>query len=122
MGSELHWGTRTLVIDKARLHGGKWVVAFGGVLDRPGAEALRGAVLTAPPLGDLPDGEYWVHELVGSVLVDLDGVEHGNVAHVEANPASDILVLDDGGMVPVVFVRSVEPGRVIADLPAGLLD
>ena len=70
-------------------------------------------MLTAPPLGDLPDGEYWVHELVGSVLVDLDGVEHGNVAHVEANPASDILVLDDGGMVPVVFVRSVEPGRVI---------
>jgi 16S rRNA processing protein RimM len=46
----------------------------------------------------------------------------GTVAAVEANPASDLLVLDGGGLVPLTFLVTAEPGRLVVDPPAGLLD
>jgi len=101
-------------------HQGRYIVGFAGINDLEGAENLRGLVLSAPPLDD-PDA-FWVHELVGSSVVGVDGIEHGSVAAVEANPASDLLVLDNAGLVPLRFVVSRRPGLVVIDPPAGLLD
>ena len=68
-------------------------------------------------------GTLWVHELVGATVESSDGRELGVVAAVEANPASDLLVLADGGLVPLRFVVSHEPGqRVVVDVPDGLFD
>ena len=100
-------------------HHDRWIVAFAGVSDRDGAESLRGTVLSATPLDD-PD-VLWVHELVGAEVVGTEGQAHGRVEGVEANPASDLLVLDKGGLVPLRFVVSRQPGRVVIDPPAGLL-
>jgi 16S rRNA processing protein RimM len=69
---------------------------------------------------DDPDA-LWVHELVGSDVVDVEGRAHGRVAAVEANPASDLLVLEGGGLVPLRFVVSHGDGRVVVDPPVGLL-
>jgi 16S rRNA processing protein RimM len=100
---------------------GRWIVLFAGVNDRSGAEALRGAVLEAPPLAD-PDA-LWAHELIGSVVVDSgSGDVLGRVEAVEANPASDLLVLEDGGLIPLRFVTAAGAGRVSVDVPPGLLD
>ena len=41
---------------------------------------------------------------------------------VESNPASDLLVLDSGALVPVVFVTGHAPGHVTIDPPEGLFD
>jgi 16S rRNA processing protein RimM len=45
------------------------------------------------------------------------------VVSVQANPAHDLLVLDSGALVPVVFVVG-EPadGRLRIDPPQGLFD
>jgi 16S rRNA processing protein RimM len=99
---------------------GRWIVAFRGVVDRSGAEALRGAVLLAEPVED-PDG-LWVHQLVGAVVVDGTGTVLGAVEAVEANPASDLLVLDSGALIPLRFVVEHHDGRLTVDLPDGLLD
>jgi 16S rRNA processing protein RimM len=97
------------------------VVAFAGVSTVEAAESLRDAALLAPPLDD--PGTLWVHDLVGSVVVDADGRQLGTVEAVEANPASDLLVLDGGALVPLTFVVDSEPGvRVTVDVPDGLLD
>jgi len=109
-----------LEVLRASPHHRRWIVAFAGVGDHRGAEALRGAVLTAEPLDD-PDA-LWVHELVGSEVVDAAGAAHGRVVAVEANPASDLLVLEGGALVPLRFVVEQAPGRVVVDPPAGLLD
>jgi 16S rRNA processing protein RimM len=98
----------------------RWIVAFAGVVDHAGADALRNLVLSAEPLDD-PDA-LWVHELVGAQVVDTAGVERGAVVAVEANPASDLLVLEGGGLVPLRFVVSSAAGRVVVDVPDGLLD
>lgn len=99
----------------------RWIVAFDGVTTREGADALRGRVLHAEPIDDDPDA-LWVHELIGASVVDTDGAALGTVIAVEANPASDLLVLDGGGLVPLRFVVEHGDGRVVVDPPAGLLD
>jgi 16S rRNA processing protein RimM len=99
---------------------GRWIVTFRGVSDRKSAEALRDVILSAPPLDD-PEA-LWVHDLIGAAVVDASGEQLGTVTAVEANPASDLLVLSTGGLIPLRFVTRQEPGRVTVDLPAGLLD
>jgi len=96
-------------------------VRFAGVESREGAEALRGLILRAPPI-ERP-GTLWVHELVGAEVASTDGRALGVVVAVEANPASDLLVLADGGLIPLRFVVSHRPGaQVVVDVPDGLLD
>ena len=132
-GAVLHAGDRALPIRKASPQGGpdpagrmsraRWIVSFEGVDDRNEAERLRGTVLTGDRLDHAGDeDELWVHELVGSELLDLGGRVLGRVAAVEANPASDLLVLESGALVPMVFVVEAAAGRVVVDPPAGLLD
>lgn len=98
----------------------RWLVSFDGVAGREDAEALRATVLTAAPISD--PGALWVHELVGSAVRDLSGAALGTVVAVEANPASDLLVLDGGGLVPLHFVVDHRPGEVTVDPPAGLFE
>jgi 16S rRNA processing protein RimM len=98
----------------------RWIVSFAGVGDREGAEALRDVILKAEPIAD-PEA-LWVHELHGAQVLDLNGRHLGVVAAVEANPASDLLVLDGGGLVPLRFVVEHGPGRLVVDVPAGLLE
>ena len=109
-----------LEVVRSSPHLRRWIVAFAGVDGHRDAEALRGTTLSAEALDD-PD-ELWVHELVGADVVDTAGVGLGSVVAVEANPASDLLVLDGGGLVPLRFVVSAGAGRVVVDPPAGLLD
>ena len=105
----------------SRPHQGRYLVTFEGVVDRAGADALRGLELRARPV-EVP-GVLWVHELVGSEVVSTDGQVLGTVAAVEANPASDLLVLSGGGLVPLRFVTDHQAGvRVTVDVPDGLLD
>ena len=109
-----------LVVVSAHRHGGRYRVAFEGVADVDAAESLRGAVLLAEPLED-PDALF-VHELIGSEVFDAAGRSHGHVRAVESNPASDLLVLDGGALVPLVFVVGHGDGRVVVDPPDGLLE
>ncbi len=120
-GSVLTAPSGPLTVVSSRPHKGRFIVVFEGVTDREAAEALRGSVLSAEPLVD-PD-ELWVHDLVGAIVIDQDGVERGTVIRVLENPASDLLELDTGSLVPARFVESVEPGREIrVDAPDGLFD
>lgn len=119
-GSVLQSDRGPLQVVGGRPHQGRWLVTFAGVDDRNGAEALRGVVLRAEPLDE--EGALWVHELVGSEVVDLAGGTYGTVRAVEANPAADLLVLDGERLVPLTFVVSQEPGRLVIDPPNGLFD
>jgi 16S rRNA processing protein RimM len=121
-GAVLYAGDRELVIASSRRHQNRWLVRFEGITDRTGAESLRNQVLKAEPLDGAPDGELWVHELVGAEVRDTGGTARGQVVAVEANPAHDLLVLDNGALVPIVFVVGNESGVVIVDPPEGLFD
>jgi 16S rRNA processing protein RimM len=44
------------------------------------------------------------------------------VVAVQANPASDLLVMEDGNLVPLRFVVRREAGCIVVDVPAGLFE
>lgn len=120
----LYAGDRQLVVDAARPHRGRWLVRFVGIESRDAAYGLRGVRLDATPLDRVEEdeGELWIHELVGAEVRDQAGRPIGRVSAVEFNPAHDLLVLDDGALVPVVFVVDARDGIVVIDPPEGLLD
>jgi 16S rRNA processing protein RimM len=124
-GARLRGPTGELEVVRATPHGEaggrqRWLVAFRGVGSLDEAESLRGAILTAAAIDD-PEA-LWVHELIGAEVVDPSGVAIGQVEAVESNPASDLLVLRSGALIPLHFVIHHEPGRLTVDLPPGLLD
>ncbi|MEV4638545.1 ribosome maturation factor RimM [Actinoplanes sp. NPDC049548] len=122
-----------LTLESLRWHQGKIIAQFEGVHDRNVAEALRGVFLqvdsadVAPP--DDPD-EFHDHQLIGLSVVGVDGAELGTVDRIDHAPASDLIVLRKaaGGTALIPFVSSIVPtvdlaaGRVVVDLPEGLLD
>ena len=122
VGSVLSTGDgRALTVTASRPHQGRWIVSLDGIADRHGADALHGVVLFAEPL-DEPD-ELFAHDLIGATVVDTAGAPCGTVQALQANPASDLLVLDSGALVPVTFlVERRADGVVVIDPPAGLLD
>lgn len=109
-----------LTIESIRPFQQKLLATFGGCASREQAEALRGVVLLAEPVED--EGALFVHELIGCRVVDQDGVDRGAVVAVEANPAADLLVLEDHALVPMNFVVGVDDGHIRVDVPAGLFD
>jgi 16S rRNA processing protein RimM len=110
------------VVSSRSLGRDRYAVQFDEVGDRNAAEALHGTELEAEAI-DVP-GTLWVHELVGATVLDAAGTELGRVAVVEPNPASDLLVLESGALVPVRFVTAHDPeaGTVVVDIPEGLLE
>jgi len=75
----------------------------------------------------LEPGEYFDEDLIGLRLFDDAGHELGNVLGVQHLPAQDCLVVGPKrALIPLVdaFIKSIdlEGGRIVADLPAGLLD
>jgi 16S rRNA processing protein RimM len=101
----------------------RYIVQFEDVADRTAADSLRGLELEAEPLDDVPD-VLWVHELVGATVRDAGGTALGTIASVEANPASDLMVLESGGLIPVRFVTTHDAAAhtIVVDIPEGLLD
>ncbi len=111
---------RLLEVRSSRPFSGRFLVVFEGVHSREAADELRGAKLLARPVHD-PDAMF-VHDLVGREVVEADGTPRGVVLAVEANPASDLLVLESGALVPLRFVVARAEGRIIVDTPAGLFE
>jgi 16S rRNA processing protein RimM len=121
-----------LTVAAASSAGGKLVVRFAGVADRPGAEALRGVQLLVaaadrPPLAD-PD-EFYDTQLIGLAARAVSGAELGPVTDVVHVGGADYLVIAvDGRDRLVPFVAAIVPsvdlaaGTVTVDPPEGLFD
>ncbi len=119
-GTVLSTDDGELTVVTSQPHQRRWIVQFAGVESRADAEALHGLVLRAEPLDD-PDALF-VHELIGSEVVDEAGTVLGTVESVEQNPASNLLVLDSGGLIPLRFLVERRGDCLVVEVPQGLLD
>lgn len=121
VGSELETDRGPLTVVTAHPHQDRWLVQFAGVTTREAADALRGTTLRAEPLED--DDAIWIHELFDAEVFDQHGTRLGTVVDVEANPASDLLILENGALIPLAFVTEIEPNvRLDVDVPEGLFE
>ena len=120
-GSELLTERGPLCVTASIAHQQRFIVTFEGLDTREKAEQWRGVVLSAPRLDD--ESVIWIDQLYEAEVYDADGVRRGVVVGVEANPASDLLVLDSGALVPLTFVTTVEANiRIDVDVPEGLFE
>ena len=120
-GNELLTERGPLVVKAAAAHQDRFIVTFDRIVTREDAELWRGVVLSAPRIDD--DDVIWIDQLFDAEVYDASGVLRGVVVDVESNPASDILVLDSGALVPLTFVTNVEANvRIDVDVPEGLFE
>jgi 16S rRNA processing protein RimM len=124
VGARLLAGSHWLTVVESRQQQQRWLVQFEGIADRNAAENLTNSILFAEPLADAggDDDALWVHELIGSHVLDQQGVGRGTCIAVIDNPAHDLLELDNGTLIPVIFVVSCAGGTTIVDPPDGLFD
>ena len=123
VGSELLSDRATLVVVSAARHQQRYLVSFDAIESREEAERWRGVVLSAPRLEHDDDDVIWIDDLFGAEVYDASGIRRGVVTDVEANPASDLLVLDTGALVPLTFVtRVLAHERIDVDVPEGLFE
>ncbi len=108
-----------LTVERASLHKDRWIVHFTGVDTREAADSLHSQLLFANPLEDT--GDVFIHEVIGRRLLTPDGADHGTVVAVLDNPASDLMELENGLLVPMVFYVSHDQNTVTVDVPDGLL-
>ncbi len=112
---------------------GGFAAKLSGVATKEAADALRGIRLYAPrdKLPALPDDEFYHADLIGLTVVDTGGVELGRIKAVLNHGAGDLLeIAVKGRRQPILLpftlanVPTVDlgAGRVIADLPDGLMD
>ena len=111
---------RVVVIESASLHNDRWIVHFEGVDSRESAQALHSQILFAEPLEDT--GTLFIHQVIGKRLRTADGTEHGEIVTVLDNPASDLMELANGRLVPMAFYVDHDNEFVMVDVPAGLLE
>ena len=123
-------GEPRAVLDVARPRGYP-CVAFEGCEDAAAAAALRGALIEIEEadLPALPDGEFYVHDLVGLTVVSADGEVLGELAEVVRTGANDVyLVRREGArdaLIPaipdVVLDVDLGAGRMRIEVIPGLL-
>lgn len=119
---------RELRIGSSRPNGGRLLVTFEGVTDRNAADLLRGSQLVVPlsMLPELPEGDYWPHQLEGCEVITESGRPLGAIVDVLSSPANDLWVAVDGSgtetLIPAIreVVAEVDVARkrvLVRDLP-----
>ncbi|MBM3797948.1 MAG: 16S rRNA processing protein RimM [Acidobacteria bacterium] len=121
------------VVEEAWAHHDRVVLKLSGVDTIEQAETLRGAELAVRPADRLPlgEGEYYLSDLVGCALIDGgNGESVGEVTGWAETLGGVLLTVQTtaGREALVPLVRSIckeidmAGRRIVADLPAGLLD
>ncbi|RLT39569.1 MAG: 16S rRNA processing protein RimM [Chloroflexi bacterium] len=88
-------GLRSYAIVGAREHKGMILLVLVGVTDRTAAEELRGEWLFIPETAamPLPEGNFWVHDIIGLAVVDETGLSLGRVTDVLQTGANDVYII-----------------------------
>ncbi len=107
-------------------------VLFEGVSGTEGAERLRNTLIEIDEadLPTLPEGEYYVHDLIGLRVVTSAGDEFGTIVEVLETGSNDVYVVRRPGekdlLVPaidgVLLEVNLEAGTATIEVVPGLLD
>jgi 16S rRNA processing protein RimM len=87
-----------------------WRLQFAQVPDRNAAEALRDVYLevVVAPGEELPRGEFYWHQVIGSKVADVDGTALGEVVDMyRAGGAEVMVVRGPAGELDVPLVRAI---------------
>lgn len=122
-------GQRELDIEHVSPHKKYVIVKFREVTDFTAAQALKGCLLqvTRDELAALPEGSYYIFDIVGLLVQTSSGDLLGKVTEVLQTGANDVYVVETGAkplLLPatkeVVKEIDLDARRMVVELPEGL--
>ena len=113
---EIYAGDRLLKVENVRMQKNMVILKLSGIDDRNAAEAAKGTELfiTEADLPELPEGQFYIRDLIGMEVEEQGGSFHVVVTDVLQNTAQDIFEVkrDDGKtvLIPKVdaFVQKID--------------
>ncbi len=98
---EQHGRQRAYTVAEVRRHRRHVLLRLEGIADMTGAEALKGAliVIGREELTPLPEGSYYIFDIVGLKVFTPEGEYIGVVEDVIQTGANDVYVVDKGEKV-----------------------
>ncbi|MBR6443844.1 MAG: 16S rRNA processing protein RimM [Firmicutes bacterium] len=119
-------------IENVRFHKDMVILKLAGINDRNTAEKVKNrfVYMNEEDLEELPEGQYYVKDLIGLKAVTVSGDEIGTITDILQNTPQDIYEIEkkDGkkALIPGVpdFLKKIdtENGVVVFDPAEGLLD
>ncbi len=119
-------------IEKSRMQKNMVLLKLEGIDHINDAEKYRNKVLTIPreELGELPEGTYYICDLLGCSVETVDGKNLGKVCDIIKTGSNDVYVVEDDSkkqvLIPVIdeVVKSVdiEGKQIIIEPLKGLID
>ncbi len=123
---------RLTAIENVRPQKNMVILKLAGTDDRNAAEALKGKELyiTEDDLPELPEGQFYIRDLIGMSVIEEDGTVLGHVSDVLQNTAQNIFEVErENGkklLIPKVdqFVLNIdaEKRNITVRLLEGMLD
>ena len=120
-----------LTVASRRAHKNFDLLTFEGHTSINDVEKYRDGILRVPDedLGELEEGEFYYHEIIGCTVVDQEGREIGKVTEVLETGANDVWAVKppEGKMHYIPYIEDVvlevdtEKGRIVIDPIEGLL-
>jgi 16S rRNA processing protein RimM len=103
LGPDLKPATITAV----RSHKGRLLIRLENVETPEAVEALRGAELAVPreEAVELPEGHYYLEDVIGCVVLTVSGAQVGKVMDVLRTGSNDVFVVGSGNdatLIPVI--------------------
>ncbi len=121
--------TSALAVDRSRKQGKIGIVQLATITDRNKAEAVEGmgVLLERKFLPPLADNEFYWHQYISKIVLDLEGRVIGTVDNIFSNGAQDIMAIKSGKdeiLVPISrsIIVNDSGDKIIIDPPPGLLE
>jgi 16S rRNA processing protein RimM len=120
------------LVKTTRWHGADLLVSLEELPDRTAVEIFRNIMvyMKAEDIPDLPEGDYYIHQLVGlEVITDQDQIL-GTIKEIIITGANDVYLIESAQgeeiLIPaidqVVLDINQEEGKVLVHIIPGLLD
>jgi 16S rRNA processing protein RimM len=109
-------------VRSVRWHGGDLLVALEELPDRTAVEIFRNIMvyMKAKDIPELPEGEYYIHQLVGLTVVTDQGQELGKIKEVLVTGANDVYLVE-GESGKEILLPAIEQVVLEIDHDAGIV-
>jgi 16S rRNA processing protein RimM len=114
---------RQLTVRSARVHKQFWLVAFEGLPSINDVEGWKGMQLCVhhSERMPLPEGTYYIHELIGLKVVTDDGREVGELVEVLTPGANDVYVVRGNLQSRDVLIPAIPDCILNVDVDKGVM-
>ena len=124
-------GGKTLQVQSAKVHGRTVLIKASGIDTMEQAQALKDQIIYIDRDDiDLPDGEYFIQDLIGGKVFDVSSDELlGELTGIDKLPANDVWQISSNGktyLLPaipsVVIDIDIDNGKILINPLKGIFD